>query len=166
MIVKWMTFYTLWECEWITFIECEGMALYVSFAKEPYKRSDILQKSAHGGDHTQKTWISRSNSFPVRSVKCWGLRLLTWRFAWKFGESREIMFDMYTDSRENSFEILAVVIIFKSDFLRLWSVTYVCKVDYISLSMRVWVNDIQGVWVNDIHRVWVNHILWPTANCR
>jgi len=68
--------------------------------------------SAHGGDHTKNIWISRSNSFPVRSFECRGLHLLTWKFAWNFGDFRVNVFDMYGDSRENSFENLAVVIIF------------------------------------------------------
>jgi len=40
-----------------------------------------------------------------------GLRLLTWKPAWNFGDSRENVFDMYANSRENLLEVLAVVII-------------------------------------------------------
>jgi len=57
------------------------------------------------------SWISRSKSFPVRSFECRGLHLLTWKLAWKFSDSRKNVFDMLEDSCENSFEILAVVII-------------------------------------------------------
>jgi len=35
-------------------------------------------------NQTQNIWISRSFSFPDRSFECRGLRLLTWKFVWKF----------------------------------------------------------------------------------
>jgi len=48
---------------------------------------------------------------PIRSFECQGLRLLTWKFVGNLGESRDIVIDMYGDSRENLLEIMAVVII-------------------------------------------------------
>jgi len=53
----------------------------------------------------------RSNHFLVRSFKWRGLHVQTRRIVRKFRDSRENVFDMYGDSRENLLEILAVVII-------------------------------------------------------
>ena len=51
---------------------------------------------------------------PVRSFECRWLTLLTWKFVGNFGDSRDNVFDMYGDSRENLLEILAVVIIWST----------------------------------------------------
>ena len=48
---------------------------------------------------------------PVGSFECRGLRLLNWKYVGNFGDSRDNVFDMDGDSRENLLEILAVVII-------------------------------------------------------
>jgi len=37
----------------------------------------ISKTTAHGEDHTQNIWISRSYGFPARSFECQGLRLHT-----------------------------------------------------------------------------------------
>ena len=59
-------------------------------------------------------WISRSYNLIVRSYEWWGLRLHRWKLVWKFGDSRENVFDMYGDSSENLLEILTSVIIFNT----------------------------------------------------
>jgi len=108
---------TQWDLLWkVTYRERGKVDLFPSLsATEKNARPYTLLKknlpTSHGGDHTWKFWIFRSNSFPVRSFECWGLRLLTWNFVWKFEDSPENVFGMYGDSRENSFEIVAVVII-------------------------------------------------------
>jgi len=58
--------------------------------------------------------ISRLAGFPGHSFEKRGLRLLTWKPVRNFGDSLEIVFDMYEDSRENMLEIWAVVIILSS----------------------------------------------------
>jgi len=74
-------------------------------------RMIYIAYTAHGGDQTSNIWISRSDSFPVRSFEWRGLRLHTWKRVWNFGDSRQNVFDMYGDSRENLSENLAVVIV-------------------------------------------------------
>ena len=73
--------------------------------------SQYTHGAAQRGDQTSNIWISRSTRFSGRSFEWRGLRLLTWKPVWNFGDSRENMFDVYGDSRENLLEILAVVII-------------------------------------------------------
>jgi len=51
------------------------------------------------------------DGFPVHSFEWRGLRLLKWKPAWNFGDSRENVFDTYGECRENLLEFLAVVII-------------------------------------------------------
>jgi len=62
-------------------------------------------------EQTSNVWISRSISFPDQSFEWRGLRLLTRKLVWKFGDSRENVFDMYGDSRENCLKFSAVVIV-------------------------------------------------------
>jgi len=100
-----------------------SIELQVSFAKEPYKREDILQKRPmilsslltvatpiRSRRRSVFIWIFRSISFPDRSFEWQGLHLLKWNFVQIFGESLKNLFEMYGDSRENLLEILAVVI--------------------------------------------------------
>ena len=56
-------------------------------------------------------WMSRSTSFPDRSFEWRGHREFPRKLVWNLGDSREKLFNMYGDSRENLLEILAVVII-------------------------------------------------------
>jgi len=84
--------------------------------------------SAHGEDQTKYIWISTSIGFPDKSFEWQGLRLHTWKLAWKSGDSRENVFDMYGDSRVNSLEILTVVMILSP--ISLASLTpHVCQGD-------------------------------------
>jgi len=64
--------------------------------------------STHGGDNN---CMSRLDGVPVNSFEWRGLRLLTRKPVWNFGDSRENVFDMYGDSCENLLTFLAVVII-------------------------------------------------------
>jgi len=83
--------------------------------KDPINRSHPMAshsyESTHRGDQTSNTRISRSHDFAVWFFEWRELRLHTWKCEWKFGDSRENVFDMYGDSRENLFTKLAVVII-------------------------------------------------------
>ena len=54
-------------------------------------------------------WISSSNNLIVRSFEWRALRLHTWKLVRKFGDFREIEFDMFGDSCENLLEILTVL---------------------------------------------------------
>jgi len=88
------------------------MSIYLSRKNKKTILCILLQyEFAHGADHTDNIWISRSYGFPTRSFECLGLRLLMWNFVWKFGDFPKNVFDMYGDSRENSFEMLEVGII-------------------------------------------------------
>jgi len=50
--------------------------------------------TAHARDQTWNIWISRSVGFSYGSFEWRGLRLFTWKLVWKFGDSRENVFDM------------------------------------------------------------------------
>ena len=82
--------------------------------------------TAQGGDQTSNIWISRSVSCTDRFFECRGLHFLTWIFAWKFGDSRQNVFDMYGYSRANSLEIVAVVIVLSPILSVCGSKAFVC----------------------------------------
>jgi len=69
------------------------------------KPNAVGARTTHGGDQTWNICISRSNGLIVRSFEWRGLSLHTWKLVWTFGGSRENVFDMYGDSRENLLEI-------------------------------------------------------------
>jgi len=77
--------------------------------------STLSSFATHGGDQTSNIWISRFYSVTVNSFEWRGLCWLTWNPVWNFGDSRDTVFDMYGDSCENLLEILAVVIISRSN---------------------------------------------------
>jgi len=84
---------------------------YIRIIHMYYIYTYIPSKFAHGGNQTWNIWISRSTRFQGRSLEWRELRLLTWKLLWNYGDSRENVFYMYEDSRENFLKILAVVII-------------------------------------------------------
>jgi len=63
------------------------------------------------GDRTYNIWISRSHDVLIRSFERRGLRWHRQKLVWKLGESREKVFDMYGDSHDKLWEILAIVIV-------------------------------------------------------
>jgi len=91
----------------------------------------------------QLSWYSRSISFSDRSFECRALHLLTWKLVWNCGDSRENVFDMYGDSRENLLEILAVVIIRRIISIIIsspissvcgWRVLFMCDMSHIHVT--------------------------------
>ena len=68
--------------------------------------------ATHGRDQTKTIWILRSISFPDRSFEWRELHLFTEKHVWNIRDSRENVFDMYGDFRENWLDIWSVVIIF------------------------------------------------------
>ena len=110
--------------------------------KTPHMYEDI---SRHRSSHIKSYQIiSQHISWQtVTSFECRWLRLNTRKCAWKFGDSRENVFDMYGDFRENSFETLAVVIIWIpiSSFSGSWA-----ECDSWAEWRFVW-RDCNGLWV-------------------
>ena len=114
--------------------------MYTYIHIDMYTYIEIHMKStrtAHGRDHALNIWISRSLQKSVRSFVCRGLRLLIWKFAGNFGDSRDNVFDMYGDSRENLLETLAVVIILStiSSIRGTHKYIYVCIYTYTFLAI-------------------------------
>ena len=95
----------------VTLYEYIGVTRYINI----YRCASFLwlftRVSAHGGDQTQNIWISRSISFPDRSLEWRGLRLLTWKLVWNFRDSHENLLNTYVDFIENLMDMLPVVII-------------------------------------------------------
>jgi len=78
-----------------------GLQLKASYGSSPPCSDSICRHdSAHEGHQTLNTWSSRSIGFPGGSFEWRGLRLHTRKLVWKYGDSRENVFDMYGDSRE------------------------------------------------------------------
>jgi len=83
----------------------------VSFRKRATNYRALLRKTTFNDKASYGSSPTCILGSPDRSLEWRGLRLLTWKLECNFGDSRENLFDMHGDYRENLVDILAVVII-------------------------------------------------------
>ena len=129
--------------------------------------------TTHEEDHTQNIWISKSTSFPDKSIDGRGLHLLTWKLVQFLGDSRENVFDVYGTYRENFVRIFRSRNRLKSNLLCPWceskmrlfhefheyaslfSLPWICKSFFSSMNMRVFF----GPWP-ETHSFYNEYVWW------
>jgi len=121
-------------------------------------RSYMNVTNSHNSTHpdplTEDTrlniWISRSTRFSSRSFEWRGLRLITWKHLWIYGDSTENVLDMYGDSRKNVL----------GDFCSRDLLSLICSVQGIWMRMRhvTHMNEACHTYKWVMSHIWMSHV--------